>query len=861
MAEHPLLIFPEPARAERAKRHGGGQPPRIPDAQMQAERLAPQFQRLQEAMDSHRMALQNNSFGLQPEQVLVLETIGSEINFINVVKKIEGLEWLGELELEDIAPDYGFEDEKDPQKQLSGQLFLVMTDQRALQELQSLFRRWQQDYTAKFPHGLAPLKHAFAHLRTIRPWDAEDRIRDTGLLEDWRERIEHGQEVVSFEAELWYRNSAARRRQAEVYLGNVVESLGGEIVQQCVIPQISYHGVLGRVPIGGLPEMLSEMKQLREFRLLQCEDIMYLRPVGQCAIHVPEDLCETEVTDKGRLSSLPQGEPVVALFDGLPLTGHRLLDGRLIIDDPDGYEDAYQARERVHGTAMASLICHGDLDEGGEPSRRPVYVRPILQPHRGFDGQFVELIPEGVLPVDLVHRAVRRLYEGEGGDPPAAPSVRVINLSVCDRSRPFDRGLSSLARLLDWLSWEYNVLFVVSAGNHPHEIELNVPRANLQSLTAEEREKAVIEAIAADTRHRRLLSPAETINGLTLGATHTDASTLVANPYLIDPFSRVGLPSTISAHGPGYRRSIKPDILLPGGRQFLSEKLGNTYDKVVLQARNYNRPPGQRVATPGPSGELDRTIYLRGTSDAAALASRWATFLLDVIDRLRMDHGADIPPEYDVVLLKALLVHGADWGDAGTLYESILRNAQNSKTFKDYVGRFFGYGSANMAKVMFCTDQRVTVLGIGKLTDGEAHEFLFPLPPSLSAVTDRRHLTVTLAWLTPVSCSRQRYRIAQLWFDPKNALAPDRACADHNAVQRGTVQHEVLEGERAVDFQDGDGIVIKVNCRADAEDIPDPIRYGLAVTLEVGEEINIPIYQEVRDRLRIRVPIPRGATT
>lgn len=861
LAEHPLLIFPKPAHAERAKRPAPRGKIRLPAAQIQAERLAPQLQRLQQAMDAQRFTLQNNSLGLQPEKALVLETIGSVQNFINAVKKVEGLEWLGEFELDDIAPDHGFEDEEDPQKQLKGQVFLVMTDQRALQELQSLFRNWQQDHTTKFPRGLAPLKDVFSHLYTIRPWDAEDRIRDTGLLEDWQERIEHGQEVVPFEVELWFRESATRQRQAEAYLGKVVESLGGEIVQQCVIPQIAYHGVLGKIPIGELPRMVSGITALRGFRLLQCEDIMYLRPVGQCAIHVPEDLSETDVLkdDEGRRSS-SQGEPVVALFDGLPLTGHRLLDGRLIVDDPDGYESAYQAKERVHGTAMASLICHGDLDEGGEPSRRPVYVRPIMQPHRGFGGQAYERIPENILPVDLVHRAVRRLYESEGEEPPAASSVRVVNLSVCDPSRPLDRGISSLARLLDWLSYNYNILFVVSAGNHPHDIELNVPRENLKNLTAKEREKVVIEAITADTRHRRLLSPAETINGLTLAATHMDASTPMPNLNLIDPFSRAGLPSTISAHGPGYRRAVKPDFLLPGGRQFLSEKLGNTHNKVILQTRSFTCPPGQCVATPGPLGELDRTLYTRGTSNSAALASRWAMLLLEVIDQLRIQHGADLPPEYDVVLLKALLVHGADWADAGTLYDSILRNAQNSRTFRDYVGRFLGYGSANIAKVMVCTDQRVTVLGVGELGDGEGHEFLFPLPPSLSAVTDRRRFTVTLAWLSPVDCRQQKYRNAHLWFDPKNDLTSDRICADHNAVLRGTVQHEILEGARAVDFQDGDEIAIKVNCRADAGDILTPIKYGLAVTLEVAEGINIPIYQEVRDRLRIRVPIPGGGT-
>ena len=59
----------------------------------------------------------------------------------------------------------------------------------------------------------------------------------------------------------------------------------------------------------------------------------------------------------------------------------------------------------------------------------------------------------------------------------------------------------------------------------------------------------------------------------------------------------------------------------------------------------------------------------------------------------------------------------------------------------------------------------------------------------------------------------------------------------------------------------GMNIVIKVNCRADAGDISEPIRYGLAVTLEHAEGIRIPlvslpIYQEVRDRLASSGPSP-----
>ena len=82
-----------------------------------------------------------------------------------------------------------------------------------------------------------------------------------------------------------------------------------------------------------------------------------------------------------------------------------------------------------------------------------------------------------------------------------------------------------------------------------------------------------------------------------------------------------------------------------------------------------------------------------------------------------------------------------------------------------------------------------------------------------------------------------------------------RLCADFRAVQRGTVQHEVFEESQAVAFQDGDEMVVKVNCRNDAGEILEPIRFGLVVTLEVAENLlfPIPINEEVRQRLAIRI--------
>lgn len=858
MPEYPLLVFPEPTHAERTRRQGFPSSIRVPAPGQQANRLNPQFKQLQQAMERRRLVLQGNSLGIQPEQVLVLETVGSIDSFVNAIRRIDGLEWLGEFEQADIAPDHGFEDESNPERRLRGQLFLVMTNQQALRELQSLFDQWRNDPEYKFPYGLGRLRHAFGHLYDIRPWGAEDRIRETGLLEDWQSRLDGDDTVVPFEAELWFRGSTGRREQAESYVRGIIQAIGGEVIQQCVIPGINYHAVLGTMSLSQVREMVERPDLWDNIALLQCDDIMHIRPIGQCAVGEPEDTTDTVVAKPSSSSqNLPTGEPLVALLDGMPLAGHQLIDGRTVVDDPDDYESAYLARERVHATTMGSLICLGDINDNNNPVGRPLYVRPIMKPRRGFEGLFVEAIPPDVLPIDLVHRAVRRLYEGENGEPPVAPSVRVINLAICDPARPLNRELSSWARLLDWLSWKYNVLFVISAGNQRNALELDIPSGGLSGLTAEELEESVIRSVASDTRNRRLLSPSETLNGITVGATHDDASSQPTG-YLLDPFIHEGLPSVISAHGPGYRRAIKPDILLPGGRQPLSERLGNSHQNSVLEVGSTYGPPGQLVAIPGAQGELNRTRYTRGTSNATALASRATHFLHDVIEQLRGNAGNAPGRDYDAVLLKTLLVHGASWANALDLYRQVLLNCQNSRRFKEYVGRFLGYGSPNLDKVVACTDQRVTVLGVGSLDDGDGDDFMFPLPPSLSAITERRVLTITLAWLTPASSTRQNYRVAHLWFNPtqQNAIAPTRLYADHQAVLRGTVQHEVLEGDSAIPFQDGDAIGIKVNCRADAGTIDDPIRYGLAVTLEVAESLTIPIYEEIRQRLAVPVPVP-----
>jgi hypothetical protein len=74
-------------------------------------------------------------------------------------------------------------------------------------------------------------------------------------------------------------------------------------------------------------------------------------------------------------------------------------------------------------------------------------------------------------------------------------------------------------------------------------------------------------------------------------------------------------------------------------------------------------------------------------------------------------------------------------------------------------------------------------------------------------------------------------------------------------ARRGTLQHEVLEGDAVVAFVDGDRLEFKVNCAADAGKFSSKVPFALCVTLEVATGVAIPIYDEVRTRILPPIPI------
>ena len=852
MPERPLLLFPTPEPAGRSNLPGGTGKSHRPSHGRQGQRLSPIFTQLQTAFNTRSVEIQQTTAGVDPEQVLVIETIGNVENFFNAVKRIEGLEWMGEFETDEIAPDDDFYDESNPQKDLTGRLYLVMSNNRALDEMLSLWRRYQEDENIEFEWGLGKFKQVFLYLKDIRRWEVQDRIGETGVLEAWLEDLEQdGERPVRSEIELWYRGTQVKRAEARKQLESLIEDIEGKILEECVIPDIAYHALLTEIPANAAEQIAKHP----EVGLMKCDSVMFFRPVGQMA--TGKELVEGELSDHEASDlDVPTGEPVVAILDGLPMANHRLLQNRLVIDDPDDYTAEYTVVDRTHGTAMASLIAHGDLNDGASPLSRLIYVRPVMKPIPWYQSPRPEQIPDSVLVTDYIHRAVRRMFDGDGANGPVAPSIRIVNFSIGDSCRQFTQVLSPLARLLDWLSVKYHVLFVISAGNHIQLIETGLSKADFNALSETEKEAQIVKALHSDTRHRKLLSPAEGINGITVGALHHDNAPITKMGHAVDLYENP-LPSTVSAFGSGYRRSIKPDIVVAGGRLLHSEMFGTT--NAVFEPLVKRRvSPGNMVASPSAvAGELTKAAFCCGTSNAAALATRMAAECYDALLEIFEEQAPEIEKSgYLASILKTMVIHGSSWGDTGDRLRSILQTPDNGRQIRNLVSRWLGYGVPDGERVLACTEQRATLLGFGYLNDKEAHVFTLPLPPSLGARRDWRRLTVTLAWLSPIAATTQRYRSVSLWFEVEGgAVAPKREEAEWRAVRRGTVQHEVFEGNQAVPINDDTNLTIKVNCRKDAAKIQEPVAYGLAVTLEVAEGVDIAIYEEIRTRIAPPVEI------
>lgn len=808
-----------------------------PSKKAQIQKFEPCLSKLKDAFDKQKISLTGNNENIDPECVLVFEVATGIDDFKQAIKSSK-LEWMCEYDT-DFNSDNSFY-YSEPQNfptpsKISGKLYMTIANKAAILQLLSLWEKYKLN--RDFPKGLAKFKNLFSRLKDIRKWNSHDRFESTGVKDYIRDQLSQHPSSIKIEVELWYRHSSLKRAQARKSIEDSLYQYEGTIVKECTYSEIGYHGLIVEYPAFKMQEMIDD----RDNDLINNDNIMWIRSSGQVVRLDKSEVFQIQIEQE--IDSFSEAKPVIALFDGYPMANHKLLRKKLEIADPDQYGNQYLAKNMIHGTAMASLIIYGDLNHQIGQLNSPLYVRPILKPiidpHTG-DAKS-ESVPNDELIVDLLHRAVKEIK-----DDPKYNSIRVINLSIGNKDRPFNFEISPEARMIDYLSEKYNLLFFVSAGNTNSYSKLNILTSKFVNLSIDEQSKLLQQNKWLNQKGGRILSPAESINAITVGALNDD-NCQYSNPTYGYINLKKGYPALYSALGGGFNNSIKPDCVNIGGREAYIIRNWGSSELNLSPALPNTKGPGVLTAAPE---NTTNVRYSCGTSDATALSSRICANLLPILHRVP---NLSLPPEYESVALKTMYIHCCSWDKLGNyIKEEVIDSNANNKRYQ--VSRWIGYGVPNPGFVNYCTDQRVTLIGYGEIFQNHEIEFSFPLPQSLIAKAIQKTLTITLGWMSKISVKNKSYQLAKLSFKPKDdilkSLMPNniRADVDYNSSRRGTVQHEIFRDSKASTYLSDDKFVVTVSCKKEKA-LTKPTKFVLMATIEIPASSNINIYQEVKSAI------------
>lgn len=820
---------------DRLKRHGGYPPkPRTFGRAVQERKFSSIFEKF---TLSNELELLSDPTGLAPERLMVFELTTSVKNFANAIKRVEGLSLIDEEELDSSEGD---------DKPV---MYLLMPNMKALSQITSLWSRWQKD--KKLEWGLGAWQNVFSCLRDLRPWGPKDRV-DRTTVENLIFDIEYAKGNIPVEIELVFRKD---NKQSIDKISSIVKQRGGSIHSIAIIECIEYQALLAELP----KEEVKSIIEWDDQSIAGLDQVMFIRPQARMAADIVE---ESDVA-VSIPSSFHLKPPIAALFDGVPVSAHPWLSSHLIVDDPFDLEKDRSVDKRVHGTAMASLMIHGDRNTNKPPLPLPRQIVHIPV----FDSE--DKFPRDRLVVDVVYQALTSLITNEND---YCKNILIVNFSLGIDNYRFYGRISPLARLIDYFSAKYGILCVVSAGNivEPFDVPLLERTTDIKALSSDKCSKAILSAIDNLKGQRRLLSPAETVNGLTVGALNSDlireeergdgkSRTLPR----IDPYYNIAMSNPTSALGPGFANAVKPDILMAGSKEILELRPeGSIFAAYPVSA---NKNAGVKVATSKPGIE-NAVGWTGGTSVAAALASRTAHRIHDALEEAYQNGFTDIPQKQRAALLKALLVHSARWPQATRDFiKDIVGPSGKNKHVqqKDNIRRYIGYGVVDEDFAVSCAADRATFWTTGTIGREKRVKVLLPIPSCLGQARDRR-IVATLAWFTPINVRRSAYRSVRLELqEPKDiktklAVDPSGKQPDANQVKRGTVISRSWEGDEAAVIDEKNVIEIYIQRQEDSGiTIDEEVAFGLALTIEMPG-VNT-VYDQVVDMLktpaRIRRPL------
>lgn len=678
--------------------------------------------------------------------------------------------------------------------------------------------------TSPIKHGIVP-NAQMAKITAIREGDPMDRLSEE-LFSRYEELIT--QEHVIFEVEMLSLAQGSRQQRDEL--------------------QQIRHDLAAALGVQGNYFEHEEIKGTCR-AVIRCSGAMFKRLVGDAQWQTrltwfearPEFQTFHQVAHEFSVQNLgafvpPANEaPVVCVIDSGVASGNPFL--RPVTRDelvrsflkakPDDPSDGHG-----HGSGVASLVSYYALNLGpGAQNIGRVWIAcaRVLDENNEGDELFSKTLAE------VIEHFVPL-------------GVKIFNLSVNIKNRQWTRDAkrtvprrSWIARKLDHLSREKDVVIVVSAGNL---LPLDV-RHLIASGTAYPNYLSTDEA--------RILDPAQAALALTVGA--IAPSTLAEGPVgRSRAMAEMDHPAPFTRSGPGISAETKPELVDFGGNYIRDEE-----SDIVRMNRGSSVVMASNKLTPA-------VAFDSGTSFAAPRVAHKLGVILGDLRSLGLEPSA--------ALLKAFLVNSArspiDLHAIETLCHDLGPDGGKQAC------HVLGQGVADAQRATNCDDHQVIMYFQGVVESNKITFFDVPVPGDLeNAANGRKRLTVTVTFQPDVQrwgleqylgtllkwrmfrgdVSREGVIAAMSKPDEDGAEQPDLpeeipfGPAKYQHRSRGTVQHASFEWSTHRSAYSANHYTLAITAYERwARTNPEPVPFAVVVRLEEDSQ-STPIYNAVRTAL------------
>lgn len=294
-----------------------------------------------------------------------------------------------------------------------------------------------------------------------------------------------------------------------------------------------------------------------------------IKSINRPPKYVLEGLGKSEYSQGAKEIRPPANSPEILVIDS-GINDHPIIKNSIkvnanYVDDNDSNND----EDCPHGLAVSSIALYRDLeDKIPDNSFDPmIWINSAKILTKDDEGQYVT--SKNIVPI--IRQIVEEIIKKN-------PKCKVINYSIGDpEEKQNEYSMQSiLASEIDRISREYDIIFVISAGNNFNDVS-----------GTETYPKFLLE----ETERVKILDPGYSALAITVGSIQRDEENIKNND----------VPSHFTRIGPGFGGMIKPELVDYGGKY--------THDGIVVansRWRNelYCQRRGTSFSTPRISHQL-----------------------------------------------------------------------------------------------------------------------------------------------------------------------------------------------------------------------------------------------------------------